>query len=272
MNAAQESLNVKEGEKIDLARLGIIANTIAPHLKRLKDEGFEPLSKSMRIFVEQIRAMENLAAVQKGIANLENNIGKAVKEIRKIQQAAPAAIEGLRNMGTEAVPILVPIEALGNEALKIGPKAQDGAGKAVSALQTIGPAAANQIPQVNALASALQNLAAQRAAAATVATGGQIPAFLAAGGPTQSRGTDTVPVQAAPGEFFVNAASSRRFIPELTAINQGRSPEPRNNAQTTNNSFSGDININVPAGTSVNGRSVAADIRRELRRKTSSLS
>lgn len=203
--------------------------------------------------LEQLGGIEQILA---GFNNIDANLINTAQEIGEaLQKAADKAI------GVSAA------------AATIGSAAEQGANQAVNALNTIGPAANRQRQDVQNLASDLRNLIAlQREAGTGVAKamGGSIPNFLASGG--QARGTDTVSVQAAPGEFFVNAAASRRFIPELNAINQGLAPSPRNNSQTTNNSFSGDININVPAGTSVNGRQVAADIRRELRRKTSSLS
>ena len=275
ITSVRDALSVEKDEDISILALDTfskVASTLEGRLNSLREQGLDKVADSFEELVEKIQAVENTIARDKGIGELDNDIRGALEEFLRLNQAIPAATQGLKNIGTAAEPVLIRVNALGNETSAIGPKAQSGAQQAVSALQTIGQNALNQIPKVNALADALANLAAQRRAAATVATGGQIPAFLAGGGPTQSRGTDTVSVQAAPGEFFVNAASSRRFIPELTAINQGRAPEPRNNSQTTNNSFSGDININVPAGTSVNGRAVAQDIRRELRRKTSSLS
>ena len=85
-----------------------------------------------------------------------------------------------------------------------------------------------------------------------------------------ARGTDTIPAMLSPGEFVINAASSRRFYSELQAINSGQKPIYRaTGGPVTNNSFTGDINLNVSADRGVvNGRQAVADIRRELRRKT----
>ncbi len=271
----KEALAVDKGEEISAEKLKTfsqVASTLTPQLDALREQGLGPVADAFEELAGKIQTIENKIGRVKGIGNLSEDVRKFLEELLKTNQVAPGVGQSLDNIGTKAESSAIKANALGNQTSAIGPKAQDGANKAVSALQTIGPAAGAQIPQVNALAAALASLATQRAAAATVATGGQIPAFFAGGGPTQSRGTDTVSVQAAPGEMFVNAASSRRFIPELTAINQGRAPEPRNNSQVTNNSFSGDININVPSGAKIDGRSITQDIRRELRRKTSSLS
>ncbi len=266
----------KELNDLQKAGEGKNIGEIARELRDLRDTAISiedaGVIKTFRDLESVIIPLKNIKGRIEVLETLETDAEKAKNATKKFTDEVLGATQGLTNMAISAAQGATQAKNLADKERALGPAAQAGSSAAVNSLSTIGPSAFNQVAGVNALASALQNLAAQRSAAATVATGGQIPAFLAGGGPTQSRGTDTVPVQAAPGEFFVNAASSRRFIPELTAINQGRAPEPRNNAQTTNNSFSGDININVPPGTSVDGRTVARDIRRELRRKTSSLS
>lgn len=265
---------VLDSDEIDLDKLKNLFNTLERGADQLKGAGQEDAAKALDELRKKLQGLFNTAARAKqgGLGEVSDELIRAVDGARGLSEATDNAARGFRRIDTELGPILIRVNALGNETSNIGPKAQQGSNQAVSALQDIGPAATAQVAGVNALASALANLASQRSAAALVATGGQIPSFLAGGGPTQSRGTDTVSIQAAPGEFFVNAASTRRFIPELTAINQGRMPEARNNSQITNNSFSGDININVPPGTKVDGRTISQDIRRELRRKTSSLS
>lgn len=86
------------------------------------------------------------------------------------------------------------------------------------------------------------------------------------------RGTDTVPAMLSPGEFVVNSKSARRFYSELVAINAGVRPVYRAEGgpigSTTN---VGDIVINVPQGQNVNGRTLAKELRRELRRQTSKI-
>lgn len=93
------------------------------------------------------------------------------------------------------------------------------------------------------------------------AAGGTI--FRAAGG----RGTDTIPAMLSPGEFVVNARSTRRFFSQLQAINSGKMPIYR--AQGGEVTNIGDININLSQQqTRVGGREIAAELRRELRRRT----
>jgi hypothetical protein len=74
-----------------------------------------------------------------------------------------------------------------------------------------------------------------------------------------------------PGEFVVNARSTRKFYSELQAMNAGIRPVYRQDGGTV--TTVGDINVTVSGenGAAANGREIAQSIRRELRRGTSSL-
>lgn len=106
-------------------------------------------------------------------------------------------------------------------------------------------------------------------AAATAATGGLIARF--ADGGFVPRGTDTIPAMLSKGEFVVNARSTRKFFSELQAINSGVRPVFRQDGGPVTNV--GDINVTVAGGRDnrLTGRQIASSLRRELRRKTSSL-
>jgi TP901 family phage tail tape measure protein len=85
-------------------------------------------------------------------------------------------------------------------------------------------------------------------------------------------GTDTVPAMLSPGEFVMNARAARQFHSQLIAMNAGMNPTiyRQGGGDVTNNISLGDVVINQ-AGRNVNGREVANDIRRELRRGTTKL-
>lgn len=108
----------------------------------------------------------------------------------------------------------------------------------------------------------------------TGATGARMgkffPRFLADGG-FASRGTDSIPAMLSPGEFVVNARSSKRFFSQLQAINAGKRPVFRQDGGPVTSV--GDINVTVSGNKedSTTGRQIARSIRRELRRGTSSL-
>lgn len=109
------------------------------------------------------------------------------------------------------------------------------------------------------------------------ATGGRVSrlakggmAYLADGGFTP-QGTDTIPAMLSPGEFVVNARSTRRFFSQLQAMNAGVKPIFRQEGGPVTNV--GDINVSVGSGkdSADTGRQIARSLRRELRRNTSSL-
>jgi hypothetical protein len=84
------------------------------------------------------------------------------------------------------------------------------------------------------------------------------------------RGTDTVPAMLSPGEFVVNAKSTKLFFSQLQAINSGVQPRFFQDGGAVTNV--GDINVTVSdsRGGDATGRDIARSLKRELRRKTSS--
>lgn len=86
----------------------------------------------------------------------------------------------------------------------------------------------------------------------------------AAGGPI---GPDTVNGKFTPGEFVVNPRASQAFRPLLSFLNRAAMPNFQNGGDVTN---VGDININISGqeASKVNGRDLAQQVRRELRKRT----
>jgi hypothetical protein len=80
-----------------------------------------------------------------------------------------------------------------------------------------------------------------------------------------SVGKDSVPILASPGEFVLNERASRKFLPQLIAMNSG-SRRFESGGPVTNNSI-GDINVSVTQPGS-DARTIAETIRREIRRNT----
>lgn len=81
--------------------------------------------------------------------------------------------------------------------------------------------------------------------------------------------TDTVPAMLSPGEFVVNARSTRRFQSQLVAMNAGIQPAFRRMGGST--TTIGDVNISVQGASSPKqtAREMMYAFRREVRRKTS---
>ena len=148
----------------------------------------------------------------------------------------------------------------------------EGANKALDEVSQINMG--GLVNQAQLLADAMWSVAAASlniqppGPAMTAAHGGMAWKFLAGGG---SVGTDVIPAMLSPGEVVINAASARRFASQLTAINAGVQPIYRSEGGSVTNI--GDINVTVSGGgtSRQTARSIAAELRRELRRGTATL-
>ncbi len=142
--------------------------------------------------------------------------------------------------------------------------------------------AMSQVPDMSAfaqnLASAAESMRSIAESAAslpempgvmTAATGGKVWAYLAGGG--YARGADTQPAMLSPHEVVMNERAARRFSSQLVAMNAGLRPSFHSQGGSVTNI--GDINVTVSGGGSSRqtARSIASELRRELRRGTSTL-
>ncbi len=93
--------------------------------------------------------------------------------------------------------------------------------------------------------------------------------WLADGG--HPRGRDTIHAMLSPGEMVINERSARKFGAQLTAMNAGTRPNYHSHGGSVTNV--GDINVHVAGGNSASGtgRQIASELRRELRRGSSTL-
>lgn len=100
------------------------------------------------------------------------------------------------------------------------------------------------------------------------AHGGRVGRYLAAGGPV---GTDVVPSWLSRGEFVMNSGAASKFASQLVAMNAGVQPNFRSDGGSVTNI--GDINVTVSGGATgrQTARSIAAELRRELRRGSTTL-
>jgi TP901 family phage tail tape measure protein len=180
--------------------------------------------------------------------------------LRTIAQVQQANQEAAAAYGRTFTPV---IATATTEANTLTTDLQSGL---VGAANSFGSAFAVQIQEAEA------QLAQLKASAAATAQGkarGGIIHFFNKGG-FAPRGTDTVPAMLTPGEFVVNAASTRKFYSDLVAINAGVRPVYRaQGGPVTNITNVGDVKINVPESAGrVDGRVLAKEFRRELRRGT----
>ena len=85
-----------------------------------------------------------------------------------------------------------------------------------------------------------------------------------------ARGTDTIPAMLSPGEFVMNAKSTRRFYSQLVAMNRGQRPMYREAGGPVTNVTVGDVHVQGGKNPAQTGRQIVGAIKRELRRGTSS--
>lgn len=204
---------------------------------------------NLKVLAEQTEALKKLQTPQGQPRDVESELLKARQEAERLKEM----IDKLRPQA----------------ATEMG----QGAQAAQNALSAI-PSMAGLAGDIQEAATAMWDLAAaswsvQSPPPVTAAKGRTMWNFLAFGGPAQ--GTDVIPAMLSPGEVVINAASSRRFAAQLTAINAGVQPVYRSEGGSVTNI--GDINVNVTGGGTgrQTAREIAAEIRRELRRGTATL-
>ncbi len=206
---------------------------------------------------------------------------KEIAELRSGSTADPAvetklreAQQALQAVGAQEEAVRASLQGVEQNAAAAAQKAAEV--KAPPDAQSSVDAVAGSMSQLAAnTAQAVGQMYALAAAAASIQTPGEFSAFggragryLASGGPV---GTDQINTWLSKDEFIVNAASARKFAPQLVAMNAGVQPSYRSHGGSVTNI--GDINVTVNGGSSgeQTARAIASQLRRELRRRTSSL-
>jgi len=210
--------------------------------------------------------------VSKNIILLIEKLQQAAREAQEIQQI---------EIGTE---IQFGEEALGRLEEVFRAQA-DTANLTITTFGEVGSAAQGAASTANSAFSSMTNslnsleAQAKRTAAAVAsigsgsgskkeALGGLI--YRQSGG-FAPRGTDTIPAMLSPGEFVVNANSSRKFFSQLMAINSGIKPVYRESGGPV--TTIGDVSITVEGAPTPKqtARETMSAFRREMRKRTSSL-
>jgi TP901 family phage tail tape measure protein len=217
--------------------------------------GFEEFMKKANLAVD---AAQRVQKIEAGLKAMEPSAAEAEQNRPAIENALKAAEEAARKAK----------ESVG--------ETRDGAEAAGRALGQVSQIdMSNLVRQTQDIADAMWSaaMASQSVQAPawemTAAHGGKAWNLLALGGRPQ--GTDVIPAMLSPGEVVINAASARRFAAQLTAINAGVQPVYRSEGGSVTNI--GDINVTVNGGgtSRQTARSIAAELRRELRRGTATL-
>ncbi len=221
--------------------------------------------------VREINEGVDLAVVK--LSTLRNTILILATEMNKVNPESLAKFLGL--MAQEGLLLKDTYEPLADA----GKSFSDNAANTVLPMQTINNASAGIAVSMGSAADSMQRMSNLAGGAQTPTTprapvtkskGGLIPRYFADGGFAR-KGTDTVPAMLTPGEYVVNARSTRKFYSQLVAMNAGKQPIYRSEGGPVTNV--GDINISVTGGTTdrESARNIVTRVRRELRRRSSTL-
>jgi TP901 family phage tail tape measure protein len=167
------------------------------------------------------------------------------------------------------------LEQLPNGFGQIPGAAQGAANGAVGALSAIEQATRQAANAVRELNGALSGASAAQSGLVPGKAAGGLVTHMAGGGflsdffnGKYARGTDTIPTMLAKDEFVVNAKQTRRFLPQLLAMNAGQVPQYRAEGGPVTNV--GDVNVTVQGGPTddVTISRIARGLQRGLRRGT----
>ena len=213
-------------------------------------------------FVSDDISQQAFDALQKSIEGSQNALN-----LREAQLKAQEGV--LKAVGTDTTTSI-------NNATDAANNLTTTVSKVSPEVAKIGSTAAAQIGQINSVAAAWRIVAQEARAAAQAGAGaGAVPAFFGkrihrqTGGFT--RGQDRILTSTAPGEFIMNASSTRKFRSELTAMNANQAPQFRETGGAVTNV--GDINVNIQTqdASVISGRDIARELNREIRTRGSKL-
>jgi len=247
-----------DGLRAQLAALKIELTALAASSNITEEQLTEVIAKRNE-FGKAALEGENSAVGKLGFAADINQLDVA---LTKLQQLKSLQAQAVVDPGLQASLFQLQTVLSQNPAGQFGQAA-------ASMSAAVGP--------VQAIASGWERAAAAaeraaRAAAAASAGSSSNQAFggmmhLAAGG-SATRGIDTIPAMLSPGEFVMNARSSRKFYSQLQAMNAGQQPTYRENGGSVTNV--GDVHVAVNGGSTATQtiREIGRGLHREIRRGT----
>ena len=206
----------------------------------LTKESLQTVIDKRNEFSEKIEANDTF------LGDLSKSFSTGVEQFDSALRIAQQLIEIQKQLPKEAPAALN--EQLARLDAVLG---KDPAGQFGGAQQAM----AGSVSSAQAIATAWERsaAAAERTARAAASGGGSATnqAFggmmhLAAGG--SARGIDTIPAMLSPGEFVMNAKSSRRFYAQLQAMNAGQTPAYREQGGSVTTVGDTNVSINVAGG------------------------
>ncbi|MEN6367689.1 MAG: phage tail tape measure protein [Thermoguttaceae bacterium] len=272
-DVSKQPLKPEAQKFLDLARKFSAPNA------QVNDADYQALLKAHDDYVKAIKpSPESEAAMQKILQR-----ALAVKEQAQAVQKGEEGVQKGVMPAIQADQRIKDIEAALRDAKAAAEQTQQSTGAAAQGASAT-TAALGEVAQVDmsglvgqitsatsamwGLVAAAQSFQMPDTAGAEFASHGGLMRYFAKGGAV---GVDTVPAMLAPGEFVMSASSTRKFASQLFAMNAGIRPVYRSEGGSVTNI--GDINVTVQGGGSSRqtARSIASELRRELRRGTSTL-
>ncbi len=227
------------------------------------DIGLDPISQQIATLGTNIEKM-----IRQG-ANIED-IDQKLTELAQIQLDAAKA--GFPGIATAIEAMIQNLEG-GRDALQtLKDAANIDMSPTVGSIRAIGSASATEAPKVRELVELLDRLRSQSEIGSVTVQGKSLGGMVHRQyGGFIPRGTDTIPAMLSPGEFVVNAKSTKQFFSQLVAMNAGIQPVYRQEGGSV--THVGDINITVQGAPTPQqtARETMSAFRREMRRRTSSL-
>ena len=272
----KRELVAEEFKKIGEVNIPLVGAQLGAARQLTVSSGLEAEASNLetltQLLVQQREATKQLTAAQAALKTAREAAVIPDDELRGDVLKAAQAVGTQANKQREAA------AATGDTAQKMNAVAvaADGTVTIISGLAPAIMESNNAAIQLKNTLDSIQPPNLGGSAAVGASTGGRVSrlakggmAYLADGGFTP-QGTDTIPAMLSPGEFVVNARSTRRFFSQLQAMNAGVKPIFRQEGGPVTNV--GDINVSVGSGkdSADTGRQIARSLRRELRRDNSS--
>jgi hypothetical protein len=220
---------------------------------------YDALGRNLKILQESLEVREKLRGNPFTEGGGEEQLRQVEQFLYQVEEESKRAAASTGQVQSNLTSAIGPARSLAESSLA-----------AADALERMARASGQinvpSIPTAATLTSAKGGLVRKLSAGGLV----QVARYLSGGG-FLPQGTDTVPAMLSPGEFVVNARSARRFFSQLVAINAGVRPVYRQEGGPVTNV--GDIHVSVQGGQSARqtARTIAAGVRRELRRGTAIL-
>lgn len=214
---------------------------------------------------------QNFADAKTQAEQLANATAKTAQNANLVKQATAKTAQEL-GRSIVAGDLMRRVIQAGEKPLEPGEQLKTGSDAFKSAVTASPQLNANATNAGKALERGAQMwIQASQATFQTPGIPGVSPAGFATGG--FAKGTDTIPAMLSPGEYVINAKSTRRFFSQLQAINAGVAPIYRaeGGPVVNNNTTIGDIVVQGGNSGRATARTIAQELRREFRRGTSSL-